>query len=62
MSPFGKLQTFSRHDYTYIMYDMHMNNIQMHSHLVVDMNKEGNTKYSYKTDTTGDSDRQIMTE
>ena len=38
-----------------------MKNIRMHSHLVIDGNKEKNTKYGYQTETSGDSERQIMT-
>ena len=39
---------------------MHMNNIRTHSYLLVDMTKETNTKYVYKTETSGDNDRKIM--
>ena len=30
------------------------------SHLVIDINKEKNTKYGYQTETSGDSERQII--
>ena len=36
LSSFGKLQTFARQDYAYIICDMHKNNIRIRSHLVVD--------------------------
>ena len=42
------------------MYDMHINNIRIHSYLAVDINK-ANTKYVYQAETSGDSDRQICT-
>ena len=34
-SSFGKLETFARHNYVYIMYDMHMNGIRIHLCIIV---------------------------
>ena len=56
----GKLQTFARHNCTYLIYDVHMSNIRIHCHLVLDINKEKNTKHGYQTETVGKSDRQII--
>ena len=59
LSSFGKLKTFARYYYTYIIHKMHIN-IRMHSHYVVAKNGEKNIKYGYQTETSGYSDRQTM--
>ena len=60
LNSFGKLQTFARHDDSYIIYDMQMNNISIQCHFVADIRMEENTKYGYETWTSGDSDKQFM--
>ena len=56
----GKLQTFARNDHVYIVNDMHSNNIMIHSYLVADINKEKNTMQDCQTESSGNSDWQIM--
>ena len=56
----SQTSNFARHNHTYVINDMHMNNIRIHSHLFVDITKEKNTKYSDQTETSFDSDRQII--
>ena len=41
----------ARYNYAYIIYDVDMNKIRKHSCSVVDINKEKNIKYDYKTET-----------
>ena len=40
---------------------MHVKNIRIHLHLFADRNKEMKTKYGYWTETSGETDKQIMT-
>ena len=47
LSSFDKLQIFARHDNAYLLYDIHMNNVRIHFHLVGDINKEKKPKYGY---------------
>ena len=55
-----QISIFTTHAYAYIIHDIHINNIRIHSYLVVDINKEKNTKYVYQIETSGNSDRQIL--